>query len=107
MEEMVKEKEKIVTEADLAAAMNGAFLDKIKECAWRGKEAKLPEVPSEEMHSFQVWVGFNFAADVNDKDPLTFEKLGTYRFTCSPITKEDVQKSLEEKEQESSDHVGE
>lgn len=88
--------EQIITEQDLAEALNGKFLQQVKEFAWRGKEAKLKDVPNEEMHSFQVWVGFTFDADAESKEELSFDKLGSYRFSCSPITKEDYQKAMEE-----------
>ena len=95
MTEQVNQEESVITPEDLATALNGNFLEKMKEFAWRGKEARLPEVPNSEMHSFQVWVGFSFAADPDSSDPLTFDKIGGYRFQCSPFTKEDAKAALE------------
>lgn len=86
----------IITEADLASAMGGNFLDKIREFAWRGKEAKIPDVKPEEISHFQVMVAFNFPADADSKEPLTFSRLTGYRFHCAPITYEDIRKSQED-----------
>lgn len=89
----------IITENDIAEALNGNFLEKMKEYAWRGKRAKLADLPDEEMHSFNIMVGFTFAADSEDKEPLNFSKLTGYRFQCSPCTYNDIRASNENTEE--------
>lgn len=96
MENQEIKDEQIITPADLAIALDGNFLDKIREFAWRGKEAKIPEIKPEELSHFNVMIGFNFLADPEGKDPLTFSKLTGYRFHCAPITHEDIRKSQED-----------
>lgn len=90
----------IITEADLASALDGTFLDKIREFAWRGKDAKIPDVKPEEISHFHVMVGFNFPADPEDKEPLTFAKFTGYRFHCAPVTYEDIRKAEEASQKE-------
>lgn len=105
MTQEVKQEENIISPEDLASALNGNFLEKMKEFAWRGKEARLPEVPNNEMHSFQIWVGFAFEADPDSDDPLTFDKIGGYRFQCSPFTKEDAKAALEAQQKDVGDDI--
>lgn len=95
-----KEEKPVISEAELASALNGNFLEKMKEFAWRGKDAKLGEIPNNEMHSFHLTVSFTFPAIAEDPEALSFEKLSAYRFQCSPYTLEDIRKAQENSSEE-------
>lgn len=88
----------IITEVDLAEALNGNFLDRMKEFAWRAKDHRMENVPVEDIGMFQVHLSFQFPVDQEDKNHLTFDKLLGYQLSLYPITKEELQKVKEANE---------
>lgn len=85
----------IITETDLASALDGTFLEKVKELAWRGKKEKLADVEDKDIHSFNVFLAFSFLGDPEDKESLSFSKMQNYRFHIQPITYADLEKFKE------------
>lgn len=84
------EDKQVITVEDLADALNGHFLDKLKEFAWLAKEHRNKEDAVEDIEMFQVHLSLQFPADAEDKNPLTFDKMLGYHLSVYPVTKEEI-----------------